>query len=135
MGEEVFPEPAAAATAAEGSQDQQKTVERQDAPTNEPAASQQDTPHTDGEEKERKVTTVQRKPMKVPDTVHVRITPENLKEYVGPPVYYKDRMYSKPPPSGVSTGLGYLGNGSGAVMPIEATVRARIVSNHRLVPD
>lgn len=60
--------------------------------------------------------------MKIPDTVHVRITPENLKDYVGPPVYYKDRMYVNTPPSGVSTGLGYLGNGSGAVMPIEATV-------------
>jgi Lon-like ATP-dependent protease len=44
------------------------------------------------------------------------------KEYVGPPVYQKDRMYAKPPPPGVSTGLGYLGNGSGAVMPIEAMV-------------
>ena len=48
----------------------------------------------------------------------------NLKEYVGPPVYHRDRLYVKPPPPGVSTGLGYLGNGSGAVMPIEATVRA-----------
>ena len=61
--------------------------------------------------------------MKVPDTVHVTITPENLKDYVGPPVYQKDRLYVQPPPAGVSTGLGYLGNGSGAVMPIEALVR------------
>lgn len=68
------------------------------------------------------VTTVERKPMIVPDTVHVRITPETLKEYVGPPVYQKDRMYVHPPPPGVSTGLGYLGNGSGAVMPVEAMV-------------
>ena len=75
------------------------------------------------EDKERKATTTApRQPLKVPDTVHVRITPENLKDYVGPPVYYKDRMYVNAPPSGVSTGLGYLGNGSGAVMPIEATV-------------
>lgn len=73
------------------------------------------------------MTTVQREPMKVPDTVHVNITPENLKDYVGPPVYYKDRMYDKAPPHGVSTGLGYLGNGSGAVMPIEATVSRRDV--------
>ena len=65
-------------------------------------------------------TTVERPPMKIPDTVHVRITPDNLKDYVGPPVYQKDRMYARPPPPGVSTGLGYLGNGSGAVMPIEA---------------
>ena len=69
-------------------------------------------------------TTVEREPTKVPDSVHVRITSDNLKEYVGPPVYQKDRMYAKPPPPGVSTGLGYLGNGSGAVMPIEAMVRS-----------
>ena len=31
-------------------------------------------------------------------------------------------MYVYPPPPGVSTGLGYLGNGSGAVMPVEASV-------------
>ena len=58
--------------------------------------------------------------MKVPNTIHVRITPDNLKDYVGPPVYRKDRMYARPPHPGASTGLGYLGNGSGAVMPIVA---------------
>jgi Lon-like ATP-dependent protease len=69
------------------------------------------------------VTTQERKPLPIPDSVHVRITPENLKDYVGPPVYQKDRMYVHAPPPGVSTGLGYLGNGSGAVMPVEAIVR------------
>lgn len=68
-------------------------------------------------------TTAPRAPMHIPSTVHVHITTENLKDYVGPPVYHQDRLYSKPPPAGVSTGLGYLGNGSGAVMPIEAMVR------------
>ena len=67
------------------------------------------------------VTTEERKPVDVPETVHVRITVGNLKEYVGPPIYHKDRLYVTPPPPGVSSGLGYLGNGSGAVMPIEAT--------------
>jgi Lon-like ATP-dependent protease len=66
--------------------------------------------------------------MHIPASVHVRITPENLKEYVGPPVYQKDRMYAYMPPPGVSTGLGYLGNGSGAVMPIEAMVRCSLFS-------
>lgn len=68
------------------------------------------------------MTTEERKPLKVPDSVHIKITPEGLKDYVGPPVYYKDRMYGFSPPPGISTGLGYLGNGSGAVMPIEAAV-------------
>jgi Lon-like ATP-dependent protease len=74
------------------------------------------------QQKAVKVTTAERQPMNIPDTVHIHVTADNLKEYVGPPIYQKDRMYAKPPPPGVSTGLGYLGNGSGAVMPIEAMV-------------
>ncbi|PCH44489.1 ATP-dependent protease La [Wolfiporia cocos MD-104 SS10] len=120
LGEDVFPEEVAAV---EASKEESKTVEKQDAPPNDPAAPETTVPKTDNEEGagEHKVTTVERKPLKVLDTVHVRITPENLKDYIGPPVYYKDRMYVKPPQPGVSTGLGYLGNGSGAVMSIEAT--------------
>lgn len=38
------------------------------------------------------------------------------------PIYHKDRLYTHSPPAGVSTGLGYLGNGSGAVMPVEINV-------------
>ena len=113
----------------------------------------------------KETTTVERKPMVIPSSVHLRITPENLKDYVGPPVYQRDRMFGgssskvaeiteekqgeqkeltpegqeaaeqekeqreeaerkererTAAPPGVSTGLGYLGNGSGAVMPIEA---------------
>ncbi|WWC70877.1 uncharacterized protein I206_104829 [Kwoniella pini CBS 10737] len=69
----------------------------------------------------KNVTTVPREPLKLPDNVHVRINQENLRDYVGPPIYHKDRLYTSAPPAGVSTGLGYLGNGSGAVMPIEVT--------------
>ncbi|GAA5876394.1 hypothetical protein JCM1840_006010 [Sporobolomyces johnsonii] len=70
---------------------------------------------------ERKTTTNVRQPLEVPSDVHVRISAENLLDYVGPPLYQKDRLYTKLSPVGVSTGLGYLGNGSGAVMPIEVT--------------
>jgi hypothetical protein len=66
--------------------------------------------------------------MQVPKDVQVNITVDNLKDYVGPAVYHKDRLYMKAPPAGVSTGLGYLGNGSGSVMPIEATVSTQIRS-------
>jgi len=119
LGEDAFPE-TEAQPALDSAVD--KTVPAQDPPVNEPAAPE--TPHVSAETSnpEKKVTTEKRKPFKVPESVHVRITPENLKDYVGPPVYHKDRMYVRPPPAGVSTGLGYLGNGSGAVMPIEATV-------------
>jgi ATP-dependent Lon protease len=76
----------------------------------------------DAKEQEKAVTTEVRKPLKVPKSVHFRITPDNLKDYVGPPIYHRDRFYTVPPPPGVSTGLGYLGNGSGAVMPVEVIV-------------
>lgn len=71
---------------------------------------------------EKPKTTEVRKGLVVPDSVHVSIGSENLLEYIGPPVYQKDRLYSVTSPVGVSCGLGYLGNGSGAVMPIEVTV-------------
>lgn len=64
-------------------------------------------------------STAVRQPLQVPDSVHVRIGSDNLLEYVGPPNYQKDRLYTKTSPVGVSCGLGYLGNGSGATMPIE----------------
>ncbi|KAL8287042.1 hypothetical protein RQP46_004048 [Phenoliferia psychrophenolica] len=72
-------------------------------------------------EEARKTTTAVRKPLVVPSSVHVSISAENLLDYVGPPMYQKDRLYTKKSPVGVSCGLGYLGNGSGAVMPIEVS--------------
>ena len=71
---------------------------------------------------EKKVSREKPKLFKVPDSVHICILPKNLKDYIGPPIYHKDRMYVYPPPTGVSTSLGYLGNGCGAIMPTEATV-------------
>ncbi|KAG1727696.1 Lon protease C-terminal proteolytic domain-containing protein [Suillus lakei] len=126
LGESVFPEPvppaSTSAPAPSSSADPQpKTVESQEPPANEPNEVKSEE-NTSNESSDRKtVTTQERQPLQIPDDIHVRITPENLKDYVGPPVYHKDRMYVAPPPPGVSTGLGYLGNGSGAVMPVEAT--------------
>jgi Lon-like ATP-dependent protease len=118
LGEDVFPEPAAPALKAPDAD--LETVESQEPPSNEPSESSS-TESLRQEPTERKaVTTTDRQPLQVPDHIHVRITPDNLKDYVGPPVYHKDRMYVVSPPPGVSTGLGYLGNGSGAVMPVEA---------------
>ncbi|KIY73073.1 ATP-dependent protease La [Cylindrobasidium torrendii FP15055 ss-10] len=110
LGEDAFPEPSAESTVVAA----ESTVENQQPAPNEPAAA------AESSNEEQIVTTQERKPMAIPDSVHVRITPDNLKDYVGPPIYQKDRMYVHTPPPGVSTGLGYLGNGSGAVMPIEA---------------
>lgn len=100
------PTPDAASDAAEGApKENTGTVEKQEGKGSETPASAS-----------RKVTTEQRKPMAVPPEVKVVITPESLRDYLGPPVYHKDRLYVKSPPAGVSTGLGYLGNGSGSVM-------------------
>lgn len=68
-----------------------------------------------------KTTTEERKPLKVPDSVVVDVTIESLRDYLGPPVFHKDRLYTRNMPSGVATGLGYLGNGAGSLMPIETT--------------
>ncbi|KAJ7173427.1 ATP-dependent protease La [Mycena filopes] len=148
LGEEVFPEPVQAGETAATAAEVVKSVESQEPPSNEPveetttstatatadpssspspsdpASTTDDAPATDADNASlapelKPVTTQQRQPLPIPASVHVRITPENLKDYVGPPVYQKDRLYARPPPPGVSSGLGYLGNGSGAVMPVE----------------
>ena len=115
LGEDVLPEPSEAEKASVASAE----VESQEAQPNEPNTTSS---ASSAAPAEKPVTTNERKPMTIPSSVHLQITPENLKDYVGPPVYQKDRMYTNPPPAGVSTGLGYLGNGSGATMPIEAIV-------------
>ncbi|WFD04434.1 endopeptidase La [Malassezia obtusa] len=97
-GEDVFPEPA-----------------ERDTTTNEaPAAGD--------EAGEPKVTTQPRQPMEVPSSVSVVLTPEVLQKYLGPPLYQQDRLYTHSMPAGVALGLGYLGNGSGSLMPIETTL-------------
>ena len=126
LGEEKLPEPASSASSSTSeAPDSEKEASISTAPqepTESPIEPDTSTTLPEGTPPPRPVTT-ERKPMHIPASVHVRITPENLKDYVGPPVYQKDRMYAYMPPPGVSTGLGYLGNGSGAVMPIEAMVR------------
>lgn len=111
LGEDAFPEENALP------KDTQKTVENL-APAQAVSSTSGEQPKS---EEPTNVTTEERKPLEIPSTVHVRINSSNLKDYVGPPIYHKDRMYVTAPPPGVSTGLGYLGNGSGAVMPVEAT--------------
>ncbi|BGP46514.1 ATP-dependent Lon protease pim1 [Rhodotorula kratochvilovae] len=96
-------------------------VEKQDGDSIPASTASPSTPESSVTDEQRATTTSVRQPLEVPSSVHVRITAENLLDYVGPPLYQKDRLYTKKSPVGVSTGLGYLGNGSGAVMPIEVT--------------
>jgi Lon-like ATP-dependent protease len=105
LGEETFPEPknAAASTAAEKKEEGASVSEsvseqsKDDAASSSslsstlsPSGSSSSTPPAvenlpePNEDLPKETTTKERKPMVIPDTVHVRITPDNLKEYVGP---------------------------------------------------
>lgn len=86
----------------------------QEAAKKDPASQEAKQPELQ-ENGERMTTTQVRQAMKVPSNVHVTIDSKNLIDYVGPPVYQRERMYTKQSPPGVATGLGYLGNGSGSV--------------------
>jgi ATP-dependent Lon protease len=63
-------------------------------------------------------TKEQPKPLKVPDSVHVRINKDNLKDYVGPPIFTSDRLYETTPP-GVAMGLAWTSMG-GAALYVES---------------
>ncbi|BEI86253.1 hypothetical protein CcaverHIS002_0605400 [Cutaneotrichosporon cavernicola] len=116
LGEEALPEPTAVAAEAAVQEPEAKDSKAEAQEDSKPAAADETT-----EPAEKKTTTSVRQPLKVPEGIHISVGVDNLKDYVGPPVYHKDRLYNKAPPAGVSTGLGYLGNGSGSVMPIEVT--------------
>ena len=63
---------------------------------------------------EKETTPTPRKQMKVPDGVHVSIDRQNLKDYVGPPVFTSDRLYETTPP-GVAMGLAWTSLGGSAL--------------------
>ncbi len=60
----------------------------------------------------------------VPDSVEVHITSENLSDYVGPPVFTKDRIYDETPP-GVVMGLAWTQLG-GVPMYVESVLEQPI---------
>ncbi|ODQ71613.1 hypothetical protein LIPSTDRAFT_55416 [Lipomyces starkeyi NRRL Y-11557] len=72
---------------------------------------------------EKSSSEVLRVPYKVPSTVHVNVNPENLHNYVGPPIYVFDKLYDTEPPVGVVTGLAWTALG-GDVMMIESVLEA-----------
>jgi Lon-like ATP-dependent protease len=77
----------------------------------------------------KQTTETPRVALKVPDSVHVSITQENLKDYVGPPVYISDRLYDTNP-TGVAMGLAWTSMG-GSALYIESIVQnALSASSH-----
>ena len=84
------------------------------------AASEQDTtgPTETPASIAKETTETPRVSLRVPDTVHVNIGRDNLKDYVGPPVFTSDRLYDVTPP-GVAMGLAWTQMG-GAALYVES---------------
>jgi Lon-like ATP-dependent protease len=110
LGEEAFPEEEALTDEGKAAQEE---------------ARKDDTdPATTSENIEKETTEKPRKALKVPDSVHVRITKDNLKDYVGPPIFTADRLYDITPP-GVALGLAWTSLG-GAALYVESILENAI---------
>ena len=78
---------------------------------------------------ESETTEKPRLALKVPDTVHVQITKDNLKDYVGPPIFTSDRLYETTPP-GVAMGLAWTSMG-GAALYVESILESALSHSSR----
>ncbi|KAL7627636.1 ATP-dependent Lon protease pim1 [Parahypoxylon ruwenzoriense] len=118
LGEEVLPESAALTDDGKAAMEQsekEKGKESQDA--------------TSPEASEKETTEVPRVALKVPDSVHVEINKENLKDYVGPPIFTSDRLYDVTP-AGVAMGLAWTQLG-GSAMYIESILQSSLRPSSR----
>ncbi|EOA83690.1 uncharacterized protein SETTUDRAFT_42546 [Exserohilum turcica Et28A] len=100
VGEDALPE--AAALTDEGKAAQQESKKD--------ASDPKETP----ENMEQQTTEKPRVALKVPDSVHVSINKDNLKDYVGPAIFTSDRLYDFTPP-GVAMGLAWTSMGGSAL--------------------
>ena len=73
---------------------------------------------------EKETTENPRVALKVPDSVHVQIDKNSLKDYVGPPVFTSDRLYETTPP-GVAMGLAWTQMG-GAALYVESILQTAL---------
>ena len=78
---------------------------------------------------EKQTTETPRVSISVPDHVHVSIGKDNLKDYVGPPVFTSDRLYDKTPP-GVAMGLAWTSMG-GAALYVESILENALSASSR----
>ncbi|OAX81931.1 ATP-dependent protease La [Emergomyces africanus] len=65
----------------------------------------------------------------VPEDVHVSINKDNLKDYVGPPIFTSDRLYDVTPP-GVAMGLAWTSMG-GAALYVETILETALSPTSR----
>ncbi|KAH8592921.1 Lon protease C-terminal proteolytic domain-containing protein [Bisporella sp. PMI_857] len=78
---------------------------------------------------ENETTETPRVSLNVPDSVHVTIDKDNLKDYVGPPVFTSDRLYDITPP-GVAMGLAWTQMG-GAALYVESILESALTRSSR----
>ena len=116
LGEEVFPESAAITTEGKAALEESKKDDS-------------DVTSTNPETIDKETTEQPRVQMQVPDSVHVSISKENLKDYVGPPIFTSDRLYSTTPP-GVAMGLAWTSMG-GAALYVESILESALSAPSR----
>jgi ATP-dependent Lon protease len=78
---------------------------------------------------EKETTTTPRVALKVPSDIHVSITRDTLKDYVGPPIFTSDRLYATTPP-GVAMGLAWTSMG-GAALYVESILDSALTPQSR----
>jgi len=110
LGESVFPEEEALTDEGKAALEESKKDE----------TDVKDTP----ENIEKATTEKPRVQLKVPESVHVTIDKDNLKDYVGPPVFTSDRLYDITPP-GVVMGLAWTQMG-GAALYVESILESTL---------
>ncbi|KAK6460064.1 Lon protease-like protein, mitochondrial [Scheffersomyces coipomensis] len=100
-------------------------VESEEASTSAPATA----PEGDKEQPAVEAETEEEEHSKlvIPEDIVLTISPSNLKDYVGPEIYTRDRVYDVPPP-GVATGLSYSTSGNGDALYIESILTHSISS-------
>jgi Lon-like ATP-dependent protease len=116
LGEEALPESKALTEEGKAAME-----ESEKAKENKEATSQ--------EASEQETTEKPRVALKVPDSVSVVIDKENLKDYVGPPIFTSDRLYDVTPP-GVAMGLAWTQLG-GSAMYIESILQSALRPSSR----
>ena len=78
---------------------------------------------------ENETTEKPRVKLNVPDTVHMDINKDNLKDYVGPPIFTTDRLYEQTP-AGVAMGLAWTSMG-GAALYVESILESALSHSSR----
>ena len=73
---------------------------------------------------DKETTEKPRVALSVPDSVQVTIGKDNLKDYVGPPIFTSDRLYESTPP-GVAMGLAWTQMG-GAALYVESVLESSL---------